>query len=77
MKLILVMTLIPCATIATAGVAQAQEANSDLAKKLSNPVASLISVPFQFNCDHGFGPNDGNRETLNIQPVIPVSINEN
>ncbi|MBB3454864.1 hypothetical protein FHT86_003163 [Rhizobium sp. BK313] len=77
MKLILVMTLIPCATIATAGIAQAQEANSDLAKKLNNPVASLISVPFQFNYDHGFGPNNGNRETLNIQPVIPFSINEN
>ena len=57
--------------------AAAQESDSDLAKKLSNPVASLISVPFQFNYDRGFGPEDGNRETLNIQPVIPFSINEN
>ncbi len=50
--------------------------DSELAKKLSNPVASLISVPFQWNYDHGFGPADGNKVTLNIQPVVPFSLNE-
>ncbi len=48
----------------------------ELAMKLNNPVASLISVPFQFNLDTGLGPKDAERLTLNIQPVIPFSISE-
>ena len=47
-----------------------------LAKKLANPVASLISLPFQNNFDFGMGPNrDGFKYTLNIQPVIPIALN--
>jgi hypothetical protein len=57
-------------------VASAQDDTQELAKKLSNPIASLISVPFQFNYDSG-GPNDGNKVFVNVQPVIPITLNDN
>jgi hypothetical protein len=47
---------------------------ADLAKKLQNPVADLISVPLQNNWDFGIGPADAMRYFVNIQPVIPVSL---
>ena len=47
----------------------------ELAKKLSNPVSSLISLPFQSNFDTGMGAGSGWRYTLNVQPVIPISLN--
>jgi hypothetical protein len=46
----------------------------ELAEKLSNPIASLISVPFQNNTDVGIGAYNGSRNTLNFQPVIPISL---
>jgi hypothetical protein len=56
--------------------AQSDDA-AELAKKLSNPIASLISMPFQNNLDHGIGSLKGSRYTLNTQPVIPISLNKN
>jgi len=54
-----------------------QESETDLAKKTQNPLADLISLPFQSNFDFNVGPNDRTRYTLNIQPVIPFNLTEN
>jgi hypothetical protein len=53
-----------------------EESQAELAKKLNNPVASLISVPLQNNLDCGVGETGTCRNTLNLQPVIPLSFND-
>ena len=59
-------------------VANAQEKSpgdaQDIAVKLNNPVANMISVPFQNNLDYGIGLHQGSKYTLNFQPVIPISL---
>jgi len=49
----------------------------ELADKLANPVASLISVPLQNNLTYGIGPYNGSKYQINIQPVIPFKLSEN
>ena len=62
-----------CFLAAVIPTLRAEENAEELAKKLNNPVASLVSVPFQNNFDFG-GDNDAFRYQLNFQPVIPITL---
>src|SRR3954454_21439019 len=60
-----------------AGHARAEAAGDGteaLAKQAQNPIADLISVPFQDNVDFGVGARGRTQNVLNFQPVIPFKI---
>jgi len=59
-----------------AAPAHAELSAEELAKLAQNPVGNLISLPFQNNTNFNFGPEKGTQNVLNIQPVIPVSVNK-
>jgi hypothetical protein len=57
--------------------ATASHGADDISEKLADPIANMISVPFQFNYDANTGAgNDGDRLTMNFQPVVPVPLGD-
>lgn len=52
----------------------AQHSHHDLAKKAANPIANLISLPFQLNINLNIGDYDRTGTVLNIMPTIPFSV---
>jgi len=66
--------IIAAAALAASTTAQAELSAEELAKLAQNPVGNLISVPFQNNTNLNFGPEKGTQNILNIQPVIPISV---
>ena len=53
-----------------------QQTKEELAQEAANPLADLMSFPFQNNLNMNYGPFDRNLNVLNIQPVIPFSDSE-
>ena len=70
------ISLILMASLLSPAYGQEGTNAEELAKKLSNPVASLISVPLQSNFEFGIGSEDAFRYVMNVQPVIPFSLNQ-
>jgi hypothetical protein len=76
-------TIVGAAFLASLAAAQeparpaaAGDATQDLAKQAQNPIADLISVPFQNNTEFNFGPRERTLNVLNFQPVIPFKLSE-
>jgi len=63
------------ALIAAPAMAQEGGDATSLAKTAQNPIAAMISVPFQYNINMETGPLEKTQHILNIQPVYPIRMN--
>jgi len=73
---VFLLTTLVISFLAFPTLAKAED-DSELAKKSQNPVADLISVPFQNNMNFGLEPNHRMQNVLNVQPVIPFNLTDN
>jgi len=64
----------PTASPATPAPAAAPPSDAALQAAAANPIASLISVPFQYNVNFNYGSYRQAQQVLNIQPVIPTAL---
>lgn len=72
------LVVIGSSIISSTTWAQSNSAGADdLAKKLANPIAALISVPFEYTWETKAGLNEtGDKNYLTLKPVVPFSINQ-
>ena len=73
MTVVMVVALVLVAFTALA----AEQSEEELAKAAQNPIANMISLPFQNNTNFNLGPNNKTQNILNIQPVIPINLGPN
>ena len=71
MKTLKLNTLLVLLFMATMAVAQ--DSKEDLSQQAANPLADLMSFPFQNNRNLNYGEYNRNTNILNIQPVIPLA----
>jgi len=73
--LMLYLVTLPCVLAQQAQQGAADDTDT-LVKQTQNPVANLISLPFQNNLNYPIGPFTRYQNVLNIQPVIPIGISQ-
>ena len=55
----------------------AEKSKQDIAKEVANPLTSMTYLPLQLDFDRNIGPeDDGERMTLNVQPLTSFEIND-
>ncbi|MCX7064782.1 MAG: neuromedin U [Proteobacteria bacterium] len=64
------------AALSIAGNCVAEPGAADLARAVQNPVADLVSLPFQNNTNFNLGPEEETQNVLNVQPVWPISVSD-
>ena len=70
---------VACAATGGTGTAPAPAGESDLsalAKESQNPLTAMYTLPLQNNTSFGIGPHDRTANVTNIQPVIPVPVDD-
>jgi hypothetical protein len=70
LRLLLVPSLIAVSILPTRAQAQ-EQSTAELAKAAQNPIANMMSFPFQNNTNFDLGGSGRNQNVLNIQPVLP------
>ncbi len=71
-----ILTLVFALSGVNSSAYAAETKTSDLAEAAQNPIASMISLPFQNNTYFGIGPDDITANSLLIQPVYPISLSK-
>jgi len=66
--------IIACIIVPVQAEETKQDSATDLAKKTQNPIADLISLPFQYNTYFETGPKGKTQNVLLVQPVIPMKM---
>ena len=74
--LLLTVVMLVALVLIAAPAWAAEQSEEELAKAAQNPIANMISVPFQNNTNYGYGPHHNVQNVCNIQPVIPIKLND-